>query len=159
MGATVRGSLLVILAYIASYFGVLAQRTTHAENLRVVHSEIKSMERWNRQDESKAPQGPINCEDFQAYLDDAILRWQELKGTYLIVLVRLGTGEREPELNGLRLKYIEDYLKRHRVEYIGAQGERVKGLGRMEFFVGGKLISSILIKPHAKRVCSGSTGG
>jgi len=103
------------------------------------------------------PQHPINCEDFQAYLDDAIVRWQKLKGTYFIVIVRVGAGERST-LNGFRLAYIEEYLKRHGVEYIYAQGSRVKGLARMEFYVAGKFITVIPIKRNAKRVCSGLNG-
>jgi hypothetical protein len=44
-------------------------------------------------------QGPINCEDFLGYLDFAIIDWLNLKGTYFIVIVRLGTGERDRKPN------------------------------------------------------------
>ena len=43
--------------------------------------------------ETVRPDKPINCEDFQAHLDHAIIEWQELKDTRLILIARLGTGD------------------------------------------------------------------
>jgi hypothetical protein len=103
-------------------------------------------------------QRPINCEDFQAYLDVTALRWQKMKGTSLIVIARPGTGERAHGLSKFRLSIIEDYYNRHEVKYVTAEGSRVSGFGRLEFYVGGKLLTVIPIKKNSKAVCYGSTG-
>ena len=150
--------LLVGIGSLAPFWNAAEAKRTMASG-----SPVTSVEPLKAQEDSKEPlfrpERPVNCEDFQGYLDDSILRWQRLKDTYLVIIVRSGTGEREHELNKLRLKYIEEYLRRHKVEYIGAEGERVKGLGRMELYVGGRLISVIPIARNVGRVCSGTTGG
>lgn len=105
------------------------------------------------------PDKPINCEDFQAHLDHAIIEWQKLDETRLILIARLGTGERGKKLNRARLDYVEDYLKTRKVDYLLAEGERVKGFGRLEVYVGGHLIMSIPVEKGATRLCSGDTGG
>lgn len=102
---------------------------------------------------------PINCEDLLASLDIAIIEWQKLKDTRLIVITRLGTGERDKKLNRARLEYVEDYLKSKEVDYLLAEGDRVKGFGRFEVYAGGHLIISIPIKKGAVRLCWGGTGG
>jgi hypothetical protein len=99
---------------------------------------------------------PVSCEDFQAFLDHAIIEWQELKETRLILIVRLGTGERDRKLNRARLAYVEDYLKRHKVEYVLAEGERVAGFGRFEVYVGGRLAMSIPVKKGSIKLCWGT---
>ena len=105
------------------------------------------------------PDKPINCEDFQAHLDHAIIDWQKLKGTYLIAITRLGTGERDKNLNHARLEYVDEYLKTHNVQYLLAEGSAVDGPGRFEVFVGGRLVMSIPITKDASRLCLGDTGG
>ena len=102
------------------------------------------------------PDKPINCEDFQGHLDHAIIEWQQLKETRLILIARLGTGERDRKLNRARLAYVEDYLKSHNVEYVFAEGERVAGLGRFEVYVGGRLAMSIPLMKGSNRLCWGS---
>ena len=105
------------------------------------------------------PDKPINCENFQGHLDHAIIEWQKLEDTRLILIARLGTGERHKKLNRARLEYVEDYLKTRKVDYLLAEGERVKGLGRLEVYVGGHLVMSIPVEKGATRLCSGDTGG
>jgi hypothetical protein len=148
-----------ILGSTVNYFAVKGAQVENLQGARFATSRFSP----KSQDESTAPlfnpQRPVNCEDFQGYLDESILQWQKLKGTYFIVLVRLGKRERDHRLNGLRLAYIEDYLNRHKVEHISAEGPRVKGLGRMEFYVGGKLLTVVPLRPNARSVCFGSTGG
>ena len=104
------------------------------------------------------PEKPINCEDFQAHLDHVIIEWQKLEGTYLILIARLGTGERDKQLNRARLDYVEPYLKTRNVRYLRTEGDRVKGLGRLEVYVGGRLAMSIPIQKGANRLCFGDTG-
>lgn len=101
---------------------------------------------------------PINCEDFLADLDHAIIEWQKLEDTHLILITRLGTGERDQKLSRARLDYVEDYLKKHNVHYVLATGERVAGLGRFEVYVGGRLYLSIVLQKGSNRLCWGTTG-
>ena len=106
----------------------------------------------------RTPNKPINCEDFQALLDLAIIDSQKLEGTYMIIITRLGTGETDKRLHRLRHYYVEDYIKERKVQYVFAAGERVKGFGRFEVYVGGLLNMSIPIKKGARRLCHGITG-
>ena len=101
---------------------------------------------------------PINCEDLLAFLEIAIIDWLEMKETYFIVVARLGTGERNRNLNRARLEYVEDYLKRKNVKYLMTEGPRVQGLGRFEVYVGGRLAISIPVKRGVIRLCHGTTG-
>jgi hypothetical protein len=91
-------------------------------------------------------------------LDIAIIEWQRLKETRLILVARLGDGERDRKLNRMRLRYVEDYLNKKDVQYVFAEGERVKGLGRMEVYVGGRLAMSIPLMKGSRRLCWGSNG-
>lgn len=106
----------------------------------------------------RTPNKPINCEDFQALLDLAIIDSQKLEGTYMIIITRLGTGETDKRLHRLRHYYVEDYIQERKVRYVFAAGERVKGFGRFEVYVGGLLNMSIPIKKGARRLCHGTTG-
>ena len=100
---------------------------------------------------------PINCEDLLAMLDIAIVDWLDLKGTHFIVIARRGTGERDPKLIRARFDYIEDYLKRKRVDYVFAEGTPVAGYGRIEIYIGGRLRVSIAIEKRSNRLCWGET--
>ena len=66
----------------------------------------------------------------------------------IIVIARLGTGETSRKLAGSRLRQVSDYLNRRlpRERIITAEGERVRGLGQLEFYVGGKLHSIFRVK-------------
>jgi hypothetical protein len=101
---------------------------------------------------------PINCEDLLAILDIAIIDWMELNGTYFIMIARRGTGEKDPNLIRARFDYVEDYLKRKRVQYVFAEGSPVEGYGRMEIYVGGRLRMSIPVEKGSNRLCWGNTG-
>lgn len=106
----------------------------------------------------RTPEKPINCETFQALLDFAIIDWQKLEGTYMIIITRLGTGENDRRLHRRRHYYVEDYIQKRKVQYVFAAGERVKGFGRFEVYVGGRLNMSIPIQRGARRLCHGTTG-
>lgn len=104
------------------------------------------------------PDKPINCETFQAHLDNAIIEWMKLKGTHLILIARLGTGEQDHDLSRARLDYVENYLKRKNVQFVLAEGSYVEGFGRIEVYVGGRLTMSIPVAKNAKQLCTGDTG-
>lgn len=94
-------------------------------------------------------QNPTNCEDNISILSDA---HHKAGDTGLIIAVaRLGDGEKSQSLNHRRLHNIRVYLTEfdwHRAPetIIIAEGERVKGYGRIELYVGGKLFSVLPIK-------------
>lgn len=99
---------------------------------------------------------PINCEDLGAALDIAIIDWRKLQGTHMILISRLGTGEKNRNLNRQRLEYVEEYLQKKDVEYVFAEGAPVKGLGRFEVYVGGRLTMSFPVAKGQRRLCWGS---
>jgi hypothetical protein len=64
------------------------------------------------------------------------------------MVARLGTGETSRKLASIRLRQVADYLNRRiqRERIITAEGERVRGLGQLEFYVGGRLHSIFKVK-------------
>jgi hypothetical protein len=69
----------------------------------------------------------------------------------VIAIARLGDGEHRRELNRRRLHNVRVYLtefdwKRAPETVITAEGERVKGFGRVDLYVGGKLVAVLGIK-------------
>ena len=98
---------------------------------------------------------PIDCETFAAQLDISIIEWRELKDTRMIFIARLGTGERDRKINRGRHEWLEEYLQKKGVAYVFAEGDRVKGLGRMEVYVGGRLVMSAPTKRGVRRLCFG----
>jgi hypothetical protein len=94
---------------------------------------------------------PTNCEI-------NILRMEALsklaaeeasQGKVLIAIARLGRQDTLRELNSRRLQnfltYMSDYQHLPADKLITAVGERVSGYGRVDVYIGGKLVDSILI--------------
>ena len=82
--------------------------------------------------------------DFIAIADrDAVVKDQAI-----IVIARLGNGESSRTLIRARLKQVADYLNRRvvREKIVTGEGERIRGLGQLEFYVSGKLHTVIKIK-------------
>lgn len=88
------------------------------------------------------PTDPIlhNCEMNINLLSNA----HHLAGddTIIIAVARLGTGERNPELNRRRLHNVKAYLttfgwKRLPETVVTAEGERLNGYGRIDIYVRG----------------------
>ena len=100
-------------------------------------------------------QVPMECEGAAARLDFAVIETEKLEGTYLIIVARLGTSEVSIGLNHIRLAVAEEYVRRRGsdLKYVLAQGERVKGLGRLELYVGGRLKDVLPLKKNAKGYC------
>lgn len=102
---------------------------------------------------------PVNCDDVLLYLDDAVGRAKDLKDTYLIIVGRLGKGETSRRLNQMRLLAIESYIKRKGAsKYLTAEGNRTEGLGRIELYVGGRLLHLMPITKNAKTFCATPVG-
>ncbi len=74
----------------------------------------------------------------------------------VIVVARLGDGEYAQELNRRRLANVMTVLtvklgaKKERV--VIASGERVRGYGRVELYVGGQLVDALLVN-RGKDLC------
>lgn len=65
----------------------------------------------------------------------------EMKGERLFVIVRLGTGETNRLLNQARLQNTKAFMLGKgfdRQTSVFAEGERVEGEGRIEFYIGSK---------------------
>ncbi len=101
---------------------------------------------------------PTNCEQNHIRFDSytKYFKNKENSGEVLIAIARLGTGEFSRELNRSRLyivraTLIED-LGLEEPEVVTAEGERVNGYGRVDIYVGGKLIDALLVN-RGKALC------
>lgn len=101
-------------------------------------------------------QVPIECEGAEALLDFAIIETKKLEGAYLIIISRLGTGEVSTRLNLTRLAIAEEYVLRRGsdLKYVLAQGSRVRGLGRLEVYVSGRLKDILPFKRNVGSPCA-----
>lgn len=93
-----------------------------------------------------------DCEGIMMRLDFvAIAAGESGKDQTIIIIARLGSGESARSLNRRRLRQVADYVNRRvsRDRIITAEGERVRGLGQLEFYVGGKL--NIIFKVKRNR--------
>lgn len=101
---------------------------------------------------------PRNCEGNLALLEElAIKASVETKeqNTVLIAIARLGDGDKRSDLSRRRLHNISVKLKNNRDDIswlITAEGERVKGFGRVEFYLQGKLVG-VLITEKNRDLC------
>jgi hypothetical protein len=99
--------------------------------------------------QSNQPSGPyvvegVDCNDeehVKALLDDAAITAGQDKT--IIIIARLGTREPSRKLIQARLLIVSNYLIETRGvpknRIISAEGERVRGLGDVEIYVGGRL--------------------
>ena len=93
---------------------------------------------------------PYVCDGNVFILNVAHLRARETD--LIIVIARLGDGETRRALNRRRLHNVRTYLtselfrKRDPKTVIVAQGERVKGYGRIEIYLKGALFDYLTVK-------------
>ena len=101
---------------------------------------------------------PTNCEiniiRMEAVTKHAV---QEIaNGGVIIAIARLGDGERLREINQRRLHNVWVYLTAYQSfapkKVITAEGDRASGYGRVELYVGGKLVDALLID-RGKDLC------
>src|SRR2546423_9088201 len=89
---------------------------------------------------------PGNCNSNSAQLDRVRNEvWSGIeKGEVVIAIARLGKGEISRELNRRRLFSVQAYLTKRTAlpekNIVVAEGERAEGYGRVELYVGGKLL-------------------
>jgi hypothetical protein len=106
------------------------------------------------------PMKPANCESDIAILD-AVSREAGENGL-VIVIARLGDGERDGNWNHRRLHNVRTYLtewdgRRDPKTVITAEGDRVSGYGRIELYVGGKLFHVLLVRRNADLIVGSCT--
>jgi hypothetical protein len=100
--------------------------------------------------------GPARCHDYNAILDVTAQNTPHDK--LIIVIARLGDGETRSNLNWRRLHNVRTYWteyyldKRKQDMIVLAVGERVQGHGRVELYVGGKLIAMLKLRRNADLV-------
>jgi hypothetical protein len=106
----------------------------------------------------------LNCERnllYQDFVINAALEKAKENGV-LIVIVRLGDGETSRELIRYRLYNLRLYFKERgsrlaSEKIIFAEGERVKGYGRVEYYLDGKLYERLLF-PENGYICHSCCG-
>lgn len=92
---------------------------------------------------------PTNCADRTAAIHG--ISHQAFADGLIIVIARLGDGETKANLSQRRLHNVRAYwteflpaeYRRQRETILLAEGERVSGYGRLEFYVEGKLVWTI----------------
>lgn len=95
---------------------------------------------------------PTNCENHIAMLEAA--HHDAGKDGLIIIIAWLGDGESRQGLNRRRLHnaraYLAEYLNlRAPGTIVTAEGERVKGYGRIELYVGGRLYHVLALRRNA----------
>lgn len=105
---------------------------------------------------------PYNCE-FNSHVLDNVHHLGDEKGL-IIVIARLGDGESNRALNRRRLHNIRSYLtesgwKRDPQTIILAEGERVKGYGRLEFYIKGNLFTVLGVRRNRDFAAGSCIGG
>lgn len=84
----------------------------------------------------------ISCEEHLA-ISDFLLNEAEVQSESIILIARLGDGETSRRYNQQRLAAIKDtigFRNRYPSEkFVLTQGERVKGKGQVEVYIGGRL--------------------
>jgi hypothetical protein len=99
---------------------------------------------------------PTGCEYNSAVLD--VLAQKTSLDQLIIVIARLGSNEGRSNLNRRRLHNVRTYLtefltdpsvRRNTEMIVLAQGERVHGFGRIEFYVSGKLVRTLTMRTNA----------
>ena len=102
------------------------------------------------------PPRPSVCEDALAMLENAALEAREDKESFIIVVARVGDGEKSRSLNLKRLRSAIPYLEsRAGNKIVAASGEKLRGYGRLELYVSGKLLYVIAFPKNRLIDCSG----
>lgn len=106
----------------------------------------------------------LNCERNLLYQDNVINEALEKTkgGGVLIVIARLGDGENSRELIRRRIFNVHEFFKERGSrlapeKVIVAEGDRVKGYGRLEYYLGGELYEQLLF-PQNGYICHSCCG-
>lgn len=102
---------------------------------------------------------PTDCESNRFRLDAYAKSFRATTNSngVIIAIARLGSGEHSRELNRSRLYIVRATLigdlKLREQDVVTAEGERVNGYGRVEIYLGGKLVDTLLVN-HGKALCA-----
>jgi hypothetical protein len=99
--------------------------------------------------------GPANCADRSTVLD--VVHQGTPADQMIVVIARPGSGDVRPDLSRRRLRNVHAYLtqylypegRRDPMTIGMVEGDRVEGLGRLEFYVGGRLVGVIKARPDS----------
>lgn len=122
-----------------------------AVSLLLVTSCVASAQRKGTVPASQVETKPTNCEFNISVLTGA----HRVAGEdgLVIMIARLGNGERKQELNRRRLHnartFLTEFGQRAPQTIVTAEGESVDGYGRVELYVGGKLFHVLMTYPNA----------
>lgn len=111
-----------------------------------------SVEAQTIQGKDKSDDFPVNqakCEEWLLKIDTALEESLKNKDASLIVIARLGSGETQ-RINTKRIKTLKEYIlkPKYKVKAVFAEGELVKDLGIIEFYVEGKLFDSVALSKN-----------
>lgn len=137
------------------------EKYSQRPNLDGDYPRFRIAQKGQPQTPKSLDQWPMECEGAATRLDFAVVNTRKIEGAYLILIARLGTGESSRTLNQARLSGVEEYVLRRGsdLKYVLAQGSRVKGLGRIEIYVGGQLADIMPLRKNAKGYCIPGRGG
>lgn len=108
--------------------------------------------RARQQSEGPKPEvvGNNNCEENRSLFDYVDTKTRG--DAFVIIIARPGSGDRVREMNRRRLHNIREYLTYIREvpprKIIVAEGERVKGRGRVEVYAGGRMVAVFNVGPN-----------
>lgn len=100
------------------------------------------------------PERPLNCEmNLQSLeLVRRLIGGKFNNGEVAIIIARLGNEEKTLKLNHRRLYNVREALNNMlgipREKVIIAEGEPVKGFGRIEFYLGGVMVGALLVEKN-----------
>jgi hypothetical protein len=103
----------------------------------------------------KLPDRPLKCEMNLQHLEDLrnMLANQPNRAGLLIIVARLGNGEKQRDLNRRRLGNVHDGLTMNLGindrQIVVAEGERVRGYGRVEFYLAGDLVGALPVRRNS----------
>lgn len=145
--------IIVMICLAFFVFASLLSTSAYAQG----ESDQKVVKSWG------VPNRPLNCEMNLQNLEHVrdLVKKQTNRSAVLILIARLGNGEKRDELNHRRLYNVRESLNNTlyvpREKIVIAQGEKVVGLGRVEFYLDGEMIGALLVKPNDD-ICVGCCG-
>lgn len=97
---------------------------------------------------------PLNCEMTLQLMEDVrdLIKAEADEKSILILIARLGNGERSRTLNRRRLYNVREGFQVTLgivKPIVIAEGERVNGYGRVEVYIGGKFIGALLARKNS----------
>jgi hypothetical protein len=131
----------------------------YMRNLLLVFALLIACESASAQGTVAAPdivQGDANACELNAASFDFLANTLRENGERLFVIARLGRGETSRDFNRRRLHNVRTYFSRHEKvdakRVVFAEGEPSEGEGRVEFYVGSKLMLVSLVK-RGRDIC------